>query len=225
MLCWLCVSCAHHLESGMETEGRDEAGTLKYGKKRINFSSASSRVRHNPPLGGGGGGAAGSDFCKSPQRVIGVASFQGIEIWKSTKKNPIRGWDGWIWWPSKPRERFRDFGLCLLYLASRGGLMLLADVPHTVSDKNKNKNKQKNNTHKNRMLIPGETPQSSVPIWILLDAWWEIKPFPPSFFTSPLNTTLTWIQIHMNSHCLVDDSFLTIHYPLLSLSLFTHTHI
>lgn len=37
----------------METEGRDEAGTLKYGKKRINFSSASSRVRRNPPLEGG----------------------------------------------------------------------------------------------------------------------------------------------------------------------------
>lgn len=169
-----CADCVCHVRIIWRAEWRQ-----KDGMRRGRSNTAKSESIFHPPVAAFGttllwGEGEGEQPALISARVhkesLVLQVFKALKFEKAQKKKTIRGWDGWIWWPSKPRERLRDFGLCLLYLASRGGLMLLADVPHTVSDKNKNKNKQKNNTHKNRMLIPGETPQSSVPIWILLDA-------------------------------------------------------
>lgn len=50
-----------------------------------------------------------------------------------------------------------------------------------------------------RMLIPGETAQPSVPIWVLLLVHDGKEKHPSLPSLSPAKSTLTWIPIHMNN--------------------------
>lgn len=76
---------------------------------------------------------------------------------------------------------------------------------------------------RDRMLIPGETAQTSVPIWVLLLVHDGKEKYPSLLFPSPVKSTLTWIQIQTNNTRSVDEGrydFLSIHhlkFPLLPL--------
>lgn len=67
---------------------------------------------------------------------------------------------------------------------------------------------------RDRMLIPGETAQPSVPIWVLLLVHDGKEKYPSLPFPSPVKSTLTWIQIQANNSRSVDEGrhdFLSVH--------------
>lgn len=173
----------------------------------MNFSSASSCF-HNlfsgQPL-----------WFLQCQRVIGTSSLAAMGIWRSAKNR--RG--GVIGHGGRSAAGGRmcwSLGSLVMFEKTTGMCVVVNGCPWQVS--------LRGSQARDRMLIPGETAQPSVPIWVLLlvhDG--KEKKYPSLPFPSPVKSTLTWIQIQTNNTRSVDEGkhdFLSIHYlksPLLPL--------